>query len=183
MDALRATQDGNYLLFDGGKVYEQLTGATVDDAANFLFDQLVALKSKTVAVEHESLNEATAKIVEESGLLEHPLLRQQLPTEVAMLGVNRKIRFDYALMNGSLQAVFQHVPLRAQASQSAALTFYSLVDSGAIPSRSRCCALVDTSHAKADPSLMELMSKVGEVADIAEPKKAIARIKEIAKVA
>src|SRR5688572_27939867 len=40
MDALLATQEGNYIIVEGGEVLADLASAEADSAADFLFDQL-----------------------------------------------------------------------------------------------------------------------------------------------
>ena len=42
LDALCKTQQGNYLLYDGGQVIDKIAGKQLDAAADYLFRQLVS---------------------------------------------------------------------------------------------------------------------------------------------
>jgi hypothetical protein len=182
MDALLKEQEGNYRLVDGGRVLDDLKGKDIEEAADFLFDQLVSRRRKIKPDDHDTLKTLADFVIQEAGLAEQVHRRRTIKCPI--YGKEQDIVVDYSLGNGMLEAIFQRVSLRnLMAARGTAFTFQSLTDAKKIASKKRCCMLVDLNDPHAESSVVGMMKHVGEIANVAEPKKAVTTILQVAKAA
>jgi hypothetical protein len=187
LDALRSTQEGNYILLDGGCIYEELTHSDIDEAADFLFDQLVAIRHPRESVleaAHESLLVLANRLMEESGLINHDDFKQSYKIQCPIYGVPEELPIDYAIANGKPVSVYQRVSLRKQQpTLSTALIFHELVTAKILSAKKRCCSIVDSSEPNAELGLLALLNRVGSVVDVSRFPKAVVEVLAISHVA
>ena len=180
MDALLAKQDGNYRLFDGGRVRDSLSGEELDDAADFLFSELVDTPhAKEDASSHESLKGLADRVMRESALNYKPALTVECP----VLGVKQSIVIDYGIgTDDNLHAAFMRVRINAPMNARGAAVAISSLTAKYRSLGRRCCSLVDLSNAPADSGLLEMLRSVGEVADVSQPDMAISGVLRVAEM-
>lgn len=187
LDALRATQKGNYLLFDGGHVMERLRTADVSAAVSFLYEELVAPPATRADQESANrLKELCNQIFEDTGLRRRNDFRRSFETYVQVFGVWKHVTFNYALGDTVPSAVFQRVVLtREQSVHSSALMLDCITNQTKKLSKERCGVFVDlpdeelTSDAEARENL-ELLDKLATVVNVSRYEDALLKVESIA---
>jgi hypothetical protein len=111
LDALQGTSRGNFVLVEGGFLLDPVPGEELDRLADRLFASLV----DTAGPEEPrdpSLDELCERLIEEVRLSEdaHFRTRHEVACPVAP-GTEERYEFSYAYQNGSLQRLYQRVPL------------------------------------------------------------------------
>jgi hypothetical protein len=183
VDGLLSTQNGNYVLVDGGSLLSNLSGVEVDEAADFLFDQLVAEHHQRPEFQdHENLASLSDRLMTESGLSDRLDYHERYPLNVLLFGVPQDIFFDYGLGGVDPLCVYQRVSLRGSlhTARSTALSFSALKASKRVTRKSQCCSLIDSTEPYANTSAVEMLEQVGEVADMADMATAIKKVRDIA---
>ncbi|MCE9547880.1 MAG: hypothetical protein K8T25_20605 [Planctomycetia bacterium] len=147
LEALIDTQEGNYILVDGGFITENISKKDLRQARDFLFRELVAPKgwyqqADSKARAHKTLSQVSHKLFLESGISDRQDFRKSFPVECKILGVQKHIKFSYGIGNGRPNAIYQIVNIANDASvHSAALTMSSAIRSN-IVKKNKCAALV-----------------------------------------
>lgn len=187
VDALLKTQKGNYLLYDAGSILEPVSHSDLDDAVSFLFDELVRTKKPGRGLpEHDSLEAIAQRAFEAAGVADREDFVAPYKTACKVFGVEQELTFHNAVGKDSTLAVFQRVPLRAQAAFGAATMFHSLVEEKKVRAKKRCAALVEIpsdEEAKMPLKIIRLLRRVSEVVDLSNSKEAAEQIREIAAAA
>lgn len=166
LDALRTTQEGNYLLFDGGRISTPIAANEMDDAASFLFDDIIS-RRREVAEEHDTLVQIADRAIQDAGLYDR--IETQYKMTCKMFGVPQDVTLNYAVVDDSPIALMQRISLRKQQSaMSAALIFDSLIHSKKISSKKRCASLINSAESDS-PKLLKMLSKVSTIVLIDKP--------------
>ena len=185
LDALLATQKGNYLLFDAGELVDPIAHGEAAAAINFLFDRLVRPTADAdEATGPDTLKTLADQALENSGVAERPDFHASHQVQCKVFGVSQQLTFNYAIVPESTVAVFQRVPLRQQSVMSAATMFHSVVHSHSITDQARCGAIVDvTDEEREKPAVVRMLRtlrKVAKVVDLSDRAQAERTIKSIA---
>lgn len=145
LDAMRKTQDGNFMLLDGGRVLDEINADDIQSATEFLFSQLVAPLPEASATPSSSdkLYQASEALFEEMGLKERPDWRGASPVAFSVKGVQQEYPFNYVFgTTEAARAVFQRVPAgRRQSIYSTALMM-EWIGQSVVRKKARRAALV-----------------------------------------
>jgi hypothetical protein len=119
LKALRETQAGNFFLYEGGFIADNVPAVERENATDFLYRTLVAtpgsLDVEAPAV-RDSLEARCDALFEEAGFLGRDEFIPEYALEIDAEGVKVPFKFDYAWENGSLGALFLRVHLTVQPS-------------------------------------------------------------------
>jgi hypothetical protein len=188
LDALQKTQKGNYLLHEGGYVADRLLQRDVDNAAQYLFEELVIRQDQAPANHRNRqrrLKLASERIFEVTGLSQRPGFHRDYKLACRVGSVETPFTLSYGLGNGTPEALYQTVRLKSdQSVHDAAFMFEWLLKSQTIPAKEKCAALVrtkadDPQSAKIETSL-EMLAEFATVVDLAQPNDAARAVLRIA---
>lgn len=184
MDVLRKTQEGNYLLSDGGRFSQPIGAAEIDDAANFLFRELIAPHRQKQESENEKLAAVAEKALSESGLRERETFRTHYHVKCPIYGVETPITLNYAIASedeGNPDSVLHRVSVRSsQSTISTATNFHSLLEARKVRGKKHCVSLIDSREASPRAaSALKLLRRVSTVVDVSDLKKAIEQLKRL----
>jgi hypothetical protein len=188
MDALLATQEGNYILVDAGEMLETVSGRDLNKAITFLFNDLVATDEaqKTVATAaegHESLRKLFDAIIKKSGIQEVKGFTTSPEIECPIRGIKKHLHFTCGIQpNGSAKALYQRVNLDRETSvHDAALKFENVINNAVVP-RERCIAVVRSSQVEESENgamdNLDLLKVICNVVDVDDEPAAVARLRE-----
>mgnify|MGYP000399457873 CR=1 FL=1 len=183
MDAILSLQEGQFLLVDAGELLEDIRKSQIQEAVQFLFQDLVAFKSSSTDVEKagSALQQGIKSIFETSGIVNRGDYHTGYKVECAVYGSKREIKFSHALGNGKPNAIFQEAALkREQSVYSTALKVHTVIEA-AIIRKERCGIIVNGEDIDSDASQdnYELLLNVAPVIDISK-KDAVDQLLKIA---
>lgn len=174
LDAFAKTQQGNYLLVEGGQVTDRIPARQLSKAADYLFSQLVERPRggrPEPRKEKKQLKAVCAKLFKDSGLTEREDFKPHYAVRCRVGHVDRDFTFSYAEANGRLKSVYQRVPLSVvHLVNSAAFMFDNLRRAGVLK-KNRCAAIVQASGPNSDPettALLEMLREFATVINVAE---------------
>lgn len=185
MDALLKTQEGSYLLREGGAILSELERVEADDAADFLFNELVAVHRPKEAPSHETLTILGDKVMAESGLSTRPDFHERVPLHLPIFEIPQDVIFDYSIGDDKASlCVYQKVSLRTtlHTARGTAVAFDALRRSNRIRRKKQCCSLIDSTENNANLDLVEMLRKVGTVIDMADVPRAVSEVRELAEL-
>lgn len=169
LDAFAKTQQGNYLLIDGGQVTDRITARQLGKAADYLFSQLVARPREgrpEPRKERKQLKAVCSKLIKDTGLSEREDFKAHYPVRCRVGHVDRDFTFSYAEANGRLKSVIQRVPLSVvHLVNSAAFMFDNLNRAGVLK-KSRCAAIVQAPEPGHDAEMAALLEMLREFATV-----------------
>jgi hypothetical protein len=169
LDVLQGTGRGNFVLAEGGFLLDLVPGADLSRLADHLFASLV----DTAGPEEPrdpSLDELCDRIIEETRLSEDANFRTryEVSCPVADAAVER-YEFSHAYQNGSLQRLYQRVPLSRRRTvlrktvHDAAWMFEKVVTAGIIH-RNQGAVLVNAPpEQRAEPEVERSLKVIGSV--------------------
>ncbi len=180
LNELCKTQKGNYLLYDSGRILDNVHD--IEDAADFLFEELVSTtKSKKATVKaKDSFQQICDRLFEYSGLSERDDWKgeQLIPCDVK--GIPWELPISYVIGNGKPTAVFQRVHIGRPQSVASSSFYLEWIAKQLVKKKSRRAALVDAKSAnQSDPSV-GLLDKFAEVIDVSDFKSAMSKVLKIA---
>ncbi len=150
LQAFCSTQDGQFLLIDGGFVMEKTTVKELDSVTNYLFEELVADPSTVESKKKYGLSEKCKEIFDSPQISGR--VQSRFGVKCDIHGTEQKIPFDWGHGNGKPDSLFEKVNLNNSGSVfDAAFKFQCVIDP-AIVSREKCVALVDSSVSGNDQS-------------------------------
>jgi hypothetical protein len=127
LDAIRKTQSGNYFLFDGGHVIDDIPKSSIQDVADFLFSSLVAAPARASSIEDttkEGLGIIANRLLAETGITGREDYQKDYKLEIE--DVEIPITFDGALANSHPSALFHNVRLGGEKSITSAACMFDL---------------------------------------------------------
>jgi hypothetical protein len=176
MDVLRATQEGNYLLFDGGRISTPIATNEIEDAAAFLFDEIVS--RRRIVEEQDTLVEIADRVIQDAGLYDR--VETQYRMNCKLFGVPQDVIVNYAIVDETPKTLLQRVSLRKQqTAYYAALIFNSLVDQKKVRGKKHCASLVNSTESDS-PTIIKMLGKVSTVVDLADPSVAAKELRRLA---
>lgn len=146
LDALIATQEDNFILVHSGELLDSIPKGEINSAADFLFNDLVALRhsDREVNSQRSDLKSRCNKLFEDAGIHDRPGYRERFPVVCPVYGTRKPLVFNYGFGNGHPDALFQRVKLANDGDvHNAALMIHSSTDA-AIIARKRCAVVVDS---------------------------------------
>jgi len=179
VDEFCRTQKGNFLLFDGGRVHEDLAASNLEDAAAFLFDELVSVARQRATLEpNVALKTKCDSIVGEAGLTRRDDWQGQRSVRFPVEDIEQEFEFHYVVGNGSPKAVGHRVPLKQLHVNSAAFLFEWLGKS-VVRRKENRLALVDTSAYPDVEMRIGLLDRFASVVDVADARQALRKLNQI----
>ncbi len=170
LDAMLKTQKGNFLLFDSGRVYDEIKPSDLSAAADFLFGELVAIVSETPAtatIASERLCAASDRLMSKTRLKDRSDWQGAATVTANVKGTPQRFPFHYVIGTADRpKALFHRVPVaRAQSVTSASFMMeYASVQ------QSRRAALIDRSTpGDAVSSNVALLRLFATVIDVNDP--------------
>lgn len=154
IDAILASQEGNYLLVDAGFVPSKLSVRDMPKAVDYLFTQLVATADKPQQDDGDTraptLIAQCDSLFDELGIRGSDEFKKDKPVECPVFGVKRHLHCNYFIGNGHPRAILQRARVsNEQSVNSSALTIRALTEAAVIPA-SHCRFLVKTRDATGD---------------------------------
>jgi len=186
MAELLKTQDGNYRLFDGGSVLDNVSAEDIDAAADYLFKELVSVEKKSVIeTPHDQLKVTTNELMEAAGLLDREDFQTPYKVVCQIGRVQKPLIFDYAVIRAQkVRSVFQRVKVHGQQSVcSSAFMFEQLTESAGFK-RKNCAALInaDDDELTSDEirSNIDLLEDRATIINVANYSEALDRVRQMA---
>lgn len=150
LKAFCETQDGQFLLVDGGFVMEKTTVKELDSITNYLFEELVADPSIMENEKKHGLTEKCKEIFNSPEISDR--VQRKFRVKCGAHGTEQKIPFDWGHGNGKPESLFEKVNLNNSASVfDAAFKFQCVIEPAIVP-KERCVALVDSSGSETEQS-------------------------------
>lgn len=170
LDALLATQKGNYILTDAGELMQSIRKKDASKAVDFLFRELVSTKTKPSAREdRHGFADRCVSLLRKAGLAGREDFKEHYEVECAVYGVPQQLHFSYGVGNGHPDALLQRVQLtNEQSVTSSATKLHSLIIGSSIIPRKYCRALVRKSDmaTKAAKEGYRMLEGICEVVDV-----------------
>ena len=164
LDAIKQTSRENFILVDGGIIFDPVQPSEAHHILDHLFESLIADKeSEPVKREFELLHRGWQKFVKKSGLKELAVIRESRTLRGHVGGVTRAFDFTAVLGNGTPEGALQKVIAGNQQSVNSASFMFEVIAKENSWKRSRFGSIV---HATKD-QLHEPEIK-GAVAQLAE---------------
>jgi hypothetical protein len=191
LDAVRETQEGNYLLWEGGQVVSAVGRRGLPAATAQLFSDLVVRN----APEPEGHKEQTARLKAEcdrtlaaAGISARDDFKQSYRVSCRVRDVDWPITFNYAIVNGHIGAAFQRVNIAAQQSVNSAAFVYEQMLNTQTLTKERCVAMVkvDALHSRHGPDPDESIGRLeafATVINIADARATREKLREIGEAA
>jgi hypothetical protein len=112
VDVLIASTHGNFVLNDAGFVLDPVPAEELSDLTNYLYSTLVEDEG-TDEPRDLTLDTICDELISTAGLKSDPHFhtRLSLDVELNQLGVFETLEFSYGYKNGSIQRLYQRVPL------------------------------------------------------------------------
>jgi len=178
---IRATQDGNYLLHEGGYFLESIPAGERQDAADYLYSRLVVdpRRAHDISEERDTLKDRCDAVLQSSGITEREDFTPNCPIQLTVEGINQEFRFDYALNNGKPLALLQRVNLRTQPSTTTAAFLFECARETARTKRALRFALIDGAEAQTEPlqeGRQKMLRKFCDVIDLSNQGVSIDRL-------
>ncbi len=124
IDAFLSTQKGNNILVDSGEVLGQLKKSELQQATDYLFDDLVAIPGNKDSVSRLKFPQACDGVFRKAGVE----VKSQHPIECDWNGITRTLHPDYYVGNGKPDAIFHRANVsRENSVNSGAFLIDSLV--------------------------------------------------------
>ena len=173
IEVLLGTQKGNYLLVDSGELLQQVGKRDARKAVEFLFEELVRDPQSTSQQQRSPrhLVRRCDELFEATGLSSRADFRRNRTISCPVYGVDRHLKFNYVLGNGTPEAVFERVLLDKQYSVNSATLMLHTITREAGVSEGQCAALVQGSNMTsryADEG-MALLGQFCQVIDVESP--------------
>ena len=103
LEAIKARSRGNFQLYSGGILFDQISSEDIQDAVDELFEQLVESHSPDPAArESEHLKRGWTRVLKKAGIKGHPKLSHQ-PITANFKGVQRQYKFKTRLSRTASQ--------------------------------------------------------------------------------
>lgn len=170
LDALLATQKGNYILTDAGELMESIRKRDSSKAVEFLFRELVATKTKSAAKEdRHGFADRCVTLLKKAGLAGRVDFKEHYPVELAVYGVSQSLHFSYGLGDSQPDALMQRVQLtNEQSITSSATKLHSLIIGSGILPKKYCRALIRKSDmgTKSAKEGYRMLEGICEVVDV-----------------
>jgi hypothetical protein len=182
LDALRTTQKGNFLLYDAGRVREELATEDVAGAANFLFRELVT--GGRHPGEHagavDDFKTECDELMAEAGLTSRPDWLGSSQVTCRIENVDQEFTFNYVLGNGKPRVVGQRVVESSQSVNSAAFMLEWIGRSNKVRAKKRRLATIDSRRNRHAEHHAALLGKFATVVDLANKAKARSQLEAAA---
>ncbi len=183
LDALLATQKGNYILTDAGELMESIRKKDSSKAVDFLFRELVATTTKNAAKDdRHGFADRCVALLRKAGLAGREDFKEHYPVEVAVYGVPQSLHFSYGLGASHPDALMQRVQLtNEQSITSSATKLHSLIIGSGILPKKYCRALIRKSDmsTKSAKEGYRMLEGICEVIDV-EADDAAGRLADLA---
>lgn len=174
LDAFMRTQDGNYLLFQGGDVLEHVATDKVGDATKFLFDEIVAVHAEKKPDDQSFdriFQNRSKQVFERLGVWNRPDFHKGddvCSVRCRIHNVWKVVPFHFALGDGDPRSVYQRVRLDIEQNwQLAVFRFEALLKSNKYK-KQQCAALIQaTSEEMADQNVKDSLAILKDVATVA----------------
>lgn len=181
LTAFQSTQKGSYLLYDAGRVEDNVSVREVSSAVDFLFDELVAVPHAEQNVDQIRLGAESRRLLEDAGLVERVKRNHQIKCNV--LGVPQQLSFNYAVdaAEDSARALMQRVVVSNQQSlTSAAFKFEWLGRNDGKAGKCASIVYVPTPNDPAVASSLKILRSVSTVLNLAQYDDAVESAKRLA---
>ena len=166
LDALMKTQEGNFMLTDGGRVLDEIDRGEIKSATEFLFSEMVApLPDEVHAQEEDSLSQIADSIFEEAGVRDRSDWRGSTTVKCWVKDVLEEFPFSYVFgTDRKTSAVFQRVPIGRRQSVNNAAFMMEWIGFKVVKARSRRGAIIDTSAGQ--PTREQSIAMLGQFATV-----------------
>jgi hypothetical protein len=169
LDEILKTQKPNYLLVEGGYVADKVSARQIDDATDYLFDELVARGhwAPPPVEQAKRLKQQADFLFRDVGLSAREDFKKSFEISCKIGHVLRPFEFNYAIVNGVPKSLFQRVRVQAPQSVHSTAFMYEQILRSVLLEKSRCAALVYVSNGDGDLLRNEVASSVAMLAEFA----------------
>lgn len=182
LDAVRETQEGNYILVDAGLVTDKITKGDVPEVADFLFEELVLPPADATPVHKSNLNRLAEGLFDRVGILDR--VQKRFAVDVPVYETRHRMSFSYGIGNGHPETLYQKAIVGNEPSvNDAAFKLRNAIDS-LVVGRHRCAALINSAEYADMPAIyrerLAFLRATVPVIDLAYPEAAEVQIRETA---
>jgi hypothetical protein len=193
LDAMLGTQEGNYLLFDGGFVMDAVRRNMLPAAVDHLFRELV-IRNSPEPMDHKEqaarLKAECDRALADVGLAARDDFKKSVRVPCKVKQVKMPFKFNYAIVAddaarpGRVRAVFQRVYVGGQQSVTSAAFMYQQLIRAKLLRKEQCAALISqeagmTPSADAAASV-QMLEEHATVINIADARAAREKLQEVA---
>ena len=169
LEALRASNKGNFALVDGGFLLDRVEAGSLGDLADHLFRALVETSVVEEAAD-PSLYDMTQRVLDSTGIQHDPRFKSRYRLSCTIEGgADERFEFDYAFENGSLKRLYQKLalPKRHETQQvridATAWKFERVVTAGLLTGDRPVALIYPTEEQLSDPETNRMLSVLGTV--------------------
>lgn len=167
INALLTTQKGNYILVDSGEVLGRLKTSELQEATDYLFEDLVAIQGSKDGKERLTFPLACETVFQDAGVE----FKTQPSIECNWNGIKRTLHPDYYVGNGRPDAIFHRAKLSNESNVNGGLFLVQSLIADRIVVPEACRFLIrkkDLTTSIAEEGL-ELCRHLCGIIDIEEP--------------
>lgn len=168
---LQVTQNGNYLLEEGGAIVDQVSPARFEDAADFLFERLVA-KGSRVREGAENFRERCDDLLAKTGVSSRCGFTKDYRLNVNVGDTTPKFRFHYGIeREGGVQSLIQRIGSVNQTSATSISYMFEWARNLCQLPVSNCLSLIESSG-DSPSEFAKLLEQNSQVINLADESRA-----------
>lgn len=173
LKALQRTQNGNYLLTQGGEVLDHVSAATVDEAAEFLYSRLVKPQTQVTGVYEDrspNLTERCLTVLTDAGISQRAGFRRRYPVILRYQGFQQEIYFDFGTGGNRPEFLYNKVNIDREDSVTQAAGKCETAIGHANCARENCYSLFDSESASnVKETTIKFLNTFSVAVDISAP--------------
>lgn len=169
LEALQGTSRGNFVLSEGGFLLDPISAEELPRLADRLFASLVDTAGPEESRD-PSLDDLCERLIEETRLRQDPNFRTRHEVSCPVApGTEERYEFSYAYQNGSLQRLYQRVPLSRKKTllrksvHDAAWMFEKVIGAGIIHPEQGAVLVNATPELRADSAVERSLKVIASV--------------------
>lgn len=183
LDVLLESQQGNYVLFDGGVIEENIGAAEIEHATKFLYERLVSRPEFRAAAAKKRIGAMSIEALEGAGITDLPGYQKALHIKCRALGVQQDLVFDFGVKHRKKPDMLMlQIAVDKQQSVTSGAFKFDWVAKQKIVNKDRCVALVcdeETSKNKSSQMSIKMLKTVAKVVNVANKEEASDELKRM----